>query len=404
MSNQIFTPADILLPVGVSMEKWSVIACDQFSSERDYWERVNKYVGKAPSSLNLIIPEVYLNEPIEDRERKLTAAMEDYTAAGVFNEYKESFIYVERTLQDGNIRRGLIGAVDLEEYEFSGDKAAILASEDTTRDRLPVRIQIRRGALMEIPHIMSFIDDIHETVIEPLTRKAGKLPLLYDFDLMEGGGRVRGMRVADSDAAAVIDALNALRVENNTVIVVGDGNHSLAAAKVYWDEIKRELSEAERQYHPARKALLEVNNVYDKAIIFEAIHRMIYSVDAADFVSELESAMPAGSDYEFKWFSLGNSGTVGVAASCIGDALTLMRAFLDDYIDRKKCVIDYIHGEETVKRLSQDENRIGLVLPAMDKSQLFATVMTRGVFPKKSFSVGRSRDKRYYLECRKIRP
>jgi len=391
------------LPTGVSLEKWSVIACDQFSSERDYWERVNAYVGGEPSTLRLIIPEVYLDEPVTERENGIINAMEEYTAGGIFTQYKDSFVYVERTLQDGSVRHGLIGAVDLDDYEFSGEKAAIVASEGTVRERLPVRIGIRRRAAVELPHIMSFIDDSEKTVIEPLAMIADTLPLLYDFDLMEGGGRVRGRLVSGKDAEQAVDALQRLYDSNDTLIVIGDGNHSLAAAKVFWDELKQGLSETERRDHPAGKALLEINNVYEDSIVFEAIHRMIFGVDAACFINELKAAMPEGNDYYIKWYSRGDSGDVGVSASCIGDALSSLGAFLDEYTDLNACGIDYVHGEETVKRLSQDENRVGLILPAMEKSELFGTVTSKGVFPKKSFSVGRAKDKRYYLECRRVK-
>ena len=403
MENDCFSSADILLPDSAAPEKWSVIACDQFTSERDYWERVRGSVGGAPSTLNLIIPETYLGGPLEESTRKIHGTMEEYFNNGILREYKDSMVFVERTLQDGSIRRGLVGAADLEQYEFSGGKAAILASEGTAMERLPARISIRRDARIELPHIMSFIDDPGETVIEPLIMKADKLPLLYDFDLMEGGGHIRGRQVAGSDAEQVMAAIRALRKESGACLVIGDGNHSLAAAKVYWDEIKQGMSSEEREKHPARKALLEINNVYDKAIVFEAIHRMVFGASAADFAGALEKAMPPGNDYIFGWHSRGVSGTVGVAASCIGDALTIAQEFLDAYLEKNGCTIDYIHGAETIKRLSQEENRVGLILPAMEKSDFFATVSAKGVFPKKSFSVGRAKDKRYYLECRALR-
>ena len=399
----IFMPADILLPSCCEMEKWSVIACDQFSSEREYWERAAGFTGAAPSTLNLVLPEVYLGGPVTERIKKIHDAMEEYSSGGILGEIGDSFIYIERTLQGGGLRRGLVGVVDLEEYEFSGKKAAILAREGTAPERLPVRIDIRRGATLELPHIMAFIDDIDETVIEPLTEKAAELPLLYDFDMMEGGGHIRGMRVSGKDAGGVMNALRALRSKNSTLLVIGDGNHALAAAKAWWDELKQGLSGTDRQNHPARKALLEINNVYERSIVFEAIHRVVFGADAEDFAGALRKAAPEGDDYFFEWFSSGSSGAVGVSASCIGDALTSVRDFLDDYITSNGCALDYIHGDETVKRLSQADGAVGLLFPAMDKRELFATVTSKGVFPKKSFSVGRAVDKRYYLECRRIR-
>jgi len=409
MTRDVFTPADILLPGGISPEAWSVIACDQFSSERDYWERVREKVGRSPSTLNMIIPEAYLEEVDEETETgRISAAMDDYAGSGALREIKDSFIYVERTQSDGKMRRGLVGAVDLEEYNFSGGDASILASEGTVLERLPARIRIRRAAMLELPHIMTFIDDSEKTVIEPLAAIAGASQPLYDFDLMEGGGHIRGMRVTGKDADAVMAALRELQAENvrrgkgRALMVMGDGNHSLAAAKVYWDELKKGLDESVRESHPARRALLEVNNVYDPAITFEAIHRVLFGVEPTDVVDALVKGMPGGGDYELRWMAGAQSGAFGVSAACIGDMLAAMQGILEDYIIRAGARIDYIHGEDTVQNLARGERCLGLVLPAMDKSELFSTVASRGVFPKKSFSVGHARDKRYYLECRSI--
>ena len=404
MKKSIFAPADILLPSGIALDRWGVIACDQFSSEPDYWERIRAYVGDEPSTLNMIVPEAFLDGADMDREaERISAAMESYAQRGILQNIEDSYVYVARTLPDGRVRRGLVGAVDLDEYDFSGGKAAILASEGTVLDRLPPRIRVRRSARYELPHIMAFIDDRDMTVIEPLSEKAGGLPLLYDFDLMEGGGHIRGMRVHGGEADGIASAMRALRENSGALIVIGDGNHSLAAAKVIWDELKPGLSDAERETHPAGKALLEIFNVYDPAIDFEAIHRVAFDIDPAGFVGALAGAMPCGNDYELRWVSRGQSGSVGVRASCIGDMLEVLQEFIDEYIIGVGGKVDYIHGEETVRRLAQGDRRLGLILPAMDKSELFGTVAAKGAFPKKSFSVGHARDKRYYLECREIR-
>ena len=403
MKKDVFTPADILLPADIEMEKWSVIACDQFSSELDYWARVRSKVGAEPSTLNMIIPEAYLNEIDMDKEVKaIGAAMDCYTETGLFREISNSFVYIERTLSDGRVRRGLVGTVDLEQYDFSGGGASILASEGTVLDRLPARVHVRRAARLELPHIMAFIDDNDMTVIEPLSKKTADLPHLYDFDLMEGGGRIRGLRVSGDYANEVMAAMRELHKKSDTLMVMGDGNHSLAAAKLYWDDIKQGLGTAERNNHPAGKALLEVNNIYDPAISFEAIHRAVFDIDHSEFISAFASAMQTGSNYELRWISRGQSGVIGVKADCIGDMLTDMQTFFDEYISRTGCCVDYIHDADAVERLAQGERCLGLVLPAMDKSELFTTVTSGGVFPKKSFSVGHARDKRYYLECRVI--
>jgi len=399
----ILTPADILIPKGTSMEAWSVIACDQFSSEKEYWERVKSNAGDKPSTLNMIIPEAYLEEIDEEKEiGKISTAMKDYLVNGIFNEISDSFVYVERTQHDGRIRKGIVGAVDLEEYDFTGVSSAIRASEGTVLDRLPPRIRIRRAASLELPHIITFIDDKEETVVEPLAQIADNLPLLYDFDLMEGGGHIKGRQVTGADAERVMSALRSLHEKNEMLMIMGDGNHSLAAAKVYWDELKQSLSEDERKNHPASKALVELNNVYDPAITFEAIHRVLFNIDPAEFISDFEKAAPSGTDYTIHWSSRDGSGEIGIKADCIGDMLTIMQDFIDEYIKDTDSIVDYIHGDESTVTLAKEKRCVGLILPAMDKSDFFETVEKSGVFPRKSFSVGHAQDKRYYLECRKI--
>lgn len=404
LRKNVFTPADILLPAGAAMENWSVIACDQFTSQRDYWDRVRERVGDAPSTLNMIIPEAYLDGTDErEANARISAAMEDYTKRGILREVTDSYIYVERTLTDGRVRRGIVGTVDLEEYDFSGGEASILASEHTDVGRLPARIGVRRAALLELPHIITFIDDKEATVIEPLAAKADRLPLLYDFELMEGGGRIRGMRVTGGDAAGISAAMRSLQDKSGTLMVMGDGNHSLAAAKVCWNEIKQGLNDSEREDHPARRALVEVNNVYDPAVSFEAIHRVLFDVDPADYIKKFTAEAPSGDDYRLRWISRGQEGVAGVSAACIGDMLTLVQEFTEEYAAGAGCRIDYIHDADTAERLAREEDCLVLMLPPMDKSELFGTVEKSGVFPKKSFSVGHARDKRYYIECRIIK-
>ena len=399
----IFTPTDILIPENVS-QTWSVIACDQFSSELGYWESVRDTVGEKPSTFNMIIPEAFLEEIDEETKiKKITTVMADYIRNGVFREIKESFVYVERIQSDGRLRKGIVGTVDLEEYDFTGAAAAIRASEGTVLDRLPPRIKIRRAAALELPHIITFIDDIDRTVIEPMTIIADDLPLLYDFELMEGGGFIKGRRVFGENAEKVKTAIHKHYEKNNILMIMGDGNHSLAAAKVYWDEIKLSLSAEEKDDHPARWALVELNNVYEPAISFEAIHRVLFNIDAAGFLSGFEASMPHGTDYTIRLLSCNGSSDIGIKADCIGDMLKMMQEYIDRYIENTEATVDYIHGEDSVKKLAEAERCVGLILPAMDKSDFFETIEKSGVFPRKSFSVGHARDKRYYLECREIR-
>jgi len=406
LKNQIFTPTDILLPKlsAQEMEKWAVVACDQFTSEKDYWERVEKQVGDKPSTLKLIIPEAYLEEVDEKTEtKKICDTMQEYLSTDVFEIIKDSLIYIERTQPDGRVRKGIVGAVDLEEYDFTGAPSAIRASEGTVLDRLPARVAVRKIAPLELPHIITFIDDKNETVIEPLTKIVGTLPTLYDFPLMEGGGHIAGKQVTGENAQNVLKALSALHEKSDMLMIMGDGNHSLAAAKVYWDEIKQNISESERKNHPASKALLEMSNVYDSAIDFEAIHRVIFNIDASKFIEEFTKAMPTGNNYAIKWVTSSDSGEIGITADCIGDLYAVMQDFVDKYVERNSGTIDYIHGDDTTENLAKQEGTVGLLLPSMEKSDFFETVAKRGVFPRKSFSVGHARDKRYYLECREIR-
>jgi len=402
-NRNVFTTANILLPECENLHVWSVIACDQFSSEREYWENVKVEAGDKPSTLKMIIPEAYLDQIDEETKiGEICAAMESYLSGNVFREIEDSFIYVERTQPDGRVRKGIVGAVDLEEYDFSGCTSAIRASEGTVLDRLPTRIRVRRAAPLELPHIITFIDDKEATVIEPLSKIADELPTVYDFTLMAGGGSVKGKRVSGKYAESVVTALGKLHENSDILMIMGDGNHSLAAAKVYWDELKMSLSEAERAEHPSRRALVEVNNVYDQAISFEAIHRVLFDIDPADFISEFKNAIPRGTDYIIRWVSRDGSGDIGIEAGCIGDMLSVIQDFIDSYVGKSGSVVDYIHGEASVTKLAKGESCLGLILPAMDKSDLFETVALRGVFPRKSFSVGHAKDKRYYLECRMI--
>ena len=407
MTKNAFYPADILLPAGIDMTKWSVVACDQFSSERAYWERAAALVGESPSTLKLIVPEAYLEETDTVKSAEVIGdAMQGYLDGGLFRTLTDSYIYLERTISDGRVRRGLVGAIDLEAYDFTvGSASVVRASEKTIVSRLPARIDVRRRALLELPHIMALIDDRAGSVIEPLAQKTAGYEPVYDFELMEDGGAIRGWRIHGSDAAAVSEALGRLFEGRNVHIIIGDGNHSLAAAKGYWDEIKVSLDDKAREKHPARFALVELNNVYDTAISFEAIHRVVTGCDPKALMEALEKQLPKaeGRVYTLHWVTASGEGDLRVGASCIGDFIDALQTFLDDYVRDTGCGIDYIHGDDSLRALAQSDGAVGFLLPAMDKAELFETVITRGLFPKKSFSIGRARDKRYYLESRCIR-
>jgi uncharacterized protein (DUF1015 family) len=380
------------------MQKWSVIACDQFSSDRDYWERVAAHVGGAPSTLRMILPEAYLGDSAHERfAGDISLAMRNYLDMGIFREYKDSLVYVERVLSNGRTRHGLVGAIDLEYYDYSPDsEAPVRASERTVPDRMPPRVAARASASLELPHVIALIDDAEMSVIEPLERKKDSLEKIYDFDLMEGGGHITGWRISGGEAARVSALVNGLR--GAAVMIIGDGNHSLAAAKTHWNELKRNgFGDA-----AARYALAELNNAYDPAVEFKAIHRVVFGVDALAFARDMERAIGGSGRYGVGWRSSGGSGEFAVAASRVGDVIDAVQSFIDDESKRTGCRVDYIHGDDALTSLSSSAGNVGIILPAMDKSDFFGTVLSRGVFPRKSFSIGESRDKRYYLECRKI--
>ena len=406
MTAPVFSPADILLPETVT-DKWSVVACDQFTARRDYWDRVDKAVGDAPSTLRMILPEAYLGLDGEaERAAAIHSAMERYLTGGVFRTVPDSFVYVERGTSAG-VRRGLVGAIDLESYDFDpASSAPVRASENTVVSRLPARVEVRRRAALELPHIMALIEDPEKTVIEPLSEKAASMSLLYDVELMEGGGHITGRRVSGADADAVSRALNALFGSKPVQIIVGDGNHSLAAAKRYWDEIKPSIPEGERASHPARFALAEVNNVYDEAIRFEAIHRVVFGCGGMRFVerfSALAAKTQGNTEYAVRWACGGFEGETKVRAQSVGGLIAAVQEMLDSAAAETGGDIDYIHGEDAARDLARSPENACFLLPAMGKGDFFATVEKGGLFPKKSFSIGHAEDKRYYMECRKIR-
>ena len=401
-----FFPADVLLPKDADMTKWSVVACDQYTSQPEYWEDVEKIVADAPSAYNLVLPELYLNgDNVESKISEINKSMDDYLD-NVLKVYKNSYIYIERTMNNGNVRRGIIGAVDLENYEFKpGNSAMIRATEGTVAERIPPRVRVRENASLELPHVMLLIDDKEDIVFESI-KKGEKV---YDFELMKDSGHLAGWVVSDNDALA--DALLELQKDteasNGTMLyAVGDGNHSLATAKACWENIKKSGNNVEK--HPARYALVEVGNIHDSALEFEPIHRIILNCDAEDLLSKLDEYCGITEDY------IENSQEIYSVMNCEVKKLYIknptsnlavgtLQGFLDGYISGNNCEIDYIHGDDVVKELSKKENSIGFLLSSMDKSDLFATIIKDGILPRKTFSMGEACDKRFYAEARKIK-
>ncbi|MGM9662605.1 MAG: DUF1015 family protein [Oscillospiraceae bacterium] len=417
-----FYPADILLPADCDMNKWAVVACDQFTSEPEYWEAVEKHVGDAPSTLRLILPEANLKAPnVDEYIDAINASMDKYLQEGVFKTLQDSMIYIERSQSDGRIRHGLIGMVDLDQYDFTpGSGALIRATEGTVLERIPPRAKVRRNAPIELPHVMLLIDNPEKTVIEPLTAAAGSMEKVYDFDLMQDGGHISGYKLSDAQLDAVADALEglcsdeAMKAKYNVsgvaplLFAVGDGNHSLATAKACYEEQKKGKTEEEWKKLPARYALVEVVNNHDDALQFEPIHRVVFGVDPEQVMEAFKKFYPSahegkGEGHTIEYCYEGKSGFITVPDPKVQLAVGTLQAFIDDYLKTVGGEVDYIHGDDVTKELGSKKGNIGFLLPAMGKEQLFKTVMADGVLPRKTFSMGHAQDKRYYVEARKIR-
>lgn len=423
MSKRIaFTPADILLPMDCGLSRWAVVACDQYTSEPEYWTRVANYVGDAPSSLHLILPESKLEGPnVAQDIAQIHATMERYWKEKRFRTLENTFLYLERKLANGTVRHGLLGKVDLEQYSYEkGVPSPIRATEGTVLSRIPPRMAVRRNALIELPHILVLIDDPDGTVIEPLHQQKEEMHLDYMCELMENGGQMTAYTLSDPQKTTVTKALEALALPERfaahykadgkepLTFAVGDGNHSLATAKACWEEMKKDLPKDAWASHPARYALVELGNLHDESLAFEAIHRVVFDVAPQALLDALLAAYPGahsgeGEGHSFRYVMGETEGVITVPQPSAQLEVGTLQNFLDDYLAREGGKVDYIHGEDVVKRLSKDANSIGFLLPCMDKDQLFPTVIFDGALPRKTFSMGEAHDKRFYLEGRRIR-
>lgn len=434
-------PDDIYLPArGVDLRRWAVVACDQYTSQPDYWQRVEAYVGEAPSTLHLVQPEIDLAHA-EARIPAIHRAMREYLSNGTLvRAVHDGFTLTERTTASG-VRLGLVAAVDLEAYDFTpGSGAMIRATEGTIRERIPPRMRIREGAPLECPHVMLLLDDPDFTVIEPLYTRLHETAPLCDFELMENGGHLRVWGVQDDDALApVSNALSALwEKADGLLYAVGDGNHSLATAKACWDALKPTLSPEARQTHPARYALAEIVNLHSPALTFEPIHRVLFGTDVYDLLQSYQqflsargmSLTPAASPSGVPSGKRPPTAAQPSPAACEEQAsnrdhltfisadtrvdvrvenpsnplpVAILQPFLDDYLRTHPAArIDYVHGASAVRTLCQSPHTTGILLPAIDKAALFPAVRQGGVLPRKTFSMGEADEKRYYMECRKI--
>ena len=417
-----FRPADILLPRDCDLQKWSVVACDQYTSQPEYWQRVEDFVGPAPSSLRLILPESCLDGPnVETDIMEVNNTMTRYLREERFRSLPHSLIYVERTLDGGQLRRGLVGMVDLEQYDYEpGSPAAIRATEGTVLSRIPPRVAVRKNAPLELPHVMLLADDPEKTVIEPLSARKEELELLYDFDLMERGGHLAGWRLDEAAMAQVAAALTALAgpeafhkkygLSGGAVMLfaVGDGNHSLATAKECYERQKKLTPPDQWDGLLARYALVELVNLHDPSLEFEPIHRVLFGVEPEALLAQLAAAFPGAHAGEreghvLRYVHAGGQGAVTVPHPAAQLAVGTLQPFLDGYVKAHGGRIDYIHGDDVARQLGRQPGNLAFLLPSMGKEQLFPTVIHDGVLPRKTFSMGHAHDKRFYLEARKIR-
>ena len=431
----ISTPKVLLPKTNIDYSKWAVIACDQFTSEPEYWQEVEHIVGESPSTYHIILPEVYLgNSEEESRVKSTQDSMEKYLKSATFRQVND-FIYVLRTIH-GKTRRGLMVCLDLEHYDYhQGSQTIIRATEGTILDRLPPRIRIREDAPLECPHILVLFDDPNDTVFGPLDEQLMTFEEVYNFELMLGSGHLRGLVLKDEDCKEHITQSLQDLVDPDTfaekynlipgafsplLFAMGDGNHSLATAKAIWEKIKPTVG----MNHPARYALVEIENIHDPALTFEPIHRLLFDVEK-DLIEEMraywqeklivkemdsiEVMQKIVDEADEPWHQIGLISSDGVKLIEIRkpvDNLPVgtLQKFLDHYLSETNSVkIDYVHGTDVLIEKGQIPENAGFYLPGIDKSELFKTVILEGALPRKTFSMGEAREKRFYVECRRIK-
>ncbi len=419
--NVPFKKANILLPKNTEMEKWAVVACDQYTSEPEYWKEVENIVGDAPSTLKITLPEIYLEQDnVQERIANINKEMDHLLSTDFFKTLDNSLIYLERTGADGKVRKGLIGMVDLEDYSYEkGSQSLIRATEGTVLERIPPRVRVRENASLELPHVMLLIDDEKKEIIEGLTDKVTSEDVVYDFDLMQNGGHVKGYKVPENLMDGIFKGLEELADKDNfeakynvkdkgvLLFSVGDGNHSLATAKACYENLKKTMSEEEAKNSLARYALVEVVNLHSDALEFEPIHRVVFGVEPAKMIEEFEKyydvSRTPGEGQKVEYVYEGKNETLYIKNPKSNLAVGSLQMFIDAYINEHGGKVDYIHGDDVTKELGSKPGNIGFLLPPMAKTELFKTVILDGALPRKTFSMGHSYDKRYYLEARKIK-
>ncbi len=428
---------EILLPANTdNMDKWAVIACDQYTSQADYWKKVEEITGNTPSTFNLIFPECYLDSPEpEKRIQQINSKMESYIKEKILSDPIEGFILIKRDTPQNKNRWGLVAAIDLEKYDFSSDsKSMIRATEGTIIERIPPRVKIRQNAALELPHILVLIDDFEKKLIEPLANDTSSLEKVYDFDLMMNSGHITGYRVnsekhlsAMAEAISQIGDSRALKDRYNSdtpfLFAIGDGNHSLATAKTIWENYKeKHKNDKDIMEHPSRWALVEIINIFSEGIEFEAIHRVIFNTNSSNFLDTLKNnpsfkivesigyeqmikKVENTKDIQLCGFSTSSGyGTIEVIEPKFPLMAGTIQDFIDNYLkNQPKAYVDYIHGYEVTNELGTKSGNIGIFLPTIAKETFFKTVIKNGAFPRKTFSMGEACEKRFYVEARIIK-
>lgn len=402
--DRIFQEGNFLIPKKEYLSVWPVIAVDQYTSQPDYWKNIKEIVGNSPSSLNCVLPEVYLNEGDTTQIARIQKTMREYLNSDIFEEYPSSYIYVERTVSSGKVRKGILGTIDLECYDYKDrTDLPIRATEKTVIERLPSRIAIRSGAPMELSHVILLCDDRKKQLIESIDPQT--LPLLYDLDLMSGGGHIRGWLVAGKDAEEFNQRLEQYykdKGDSTFLFAAGDGNHSIAAAREVYLELKKANPDTDYSGRPERYMSVELENIHDPIQVFEPIHRLVMNVDPDNVLRELEKERASENGTVLKWYAGEETGSLKIDISDTGYLTGTVQKFLDRYENKYGCDLDYIHDLENLIILSKAGNTIGFELEPLENSSFFNTIEKNGVYVRKTFSIGESDDKRFYLEGRKI--
>ncbi len=404
--DKIFSAADILMPKNVNMEAWSVVACDQHTSDKDYWNKLRDLVGEKLSTLNLIVPEAFLQNDVENLIARANENMIKVLNSGNLQEFKNSLIYVERSLSNGKIRKGIVGKIDLENYSINMlDNAKIKPSEQIVESRVPTRIKIRKNASLDLPHILLFCDDKNKEIIEPLHNNLKPEQIIYDFDLNMDGGKIRGFLLNAEQIKVIENKMNELILKRETGIVVADGNHSLVAAKRVYEEVK--ATDLNYLNSPKRYALAEVVNVYDEAIDIEPIHRVLKGVNCEHLFETMKKELAAlNENSKLKTIVqiVYNGLEYDMAIKLKENELVVekIQQFLDAYTIKNGGEIDYIHEADKLKDMCKQKNTFGILFAPIVKEDIFKVISHKKLFPRKTFSIGTSLDKRYYLECRKL--